>query len=184
MARRPLTIAIAPFSRAKSTTRLLKGSARTFSRWPTADSTKEQRSSASKTVFPLRIGRLTTPTITSSYIFAARVMTSMWPRVIGSYEPGTTAIRLSGAMDSDHGVAVAALVEQRERKAEGRLPAGLDRDPRARREHRGKVPVEVSRQRGRAPVWRIEEHEIVFAPGLSCAAQEAAGVGAAHLGGL
>jgi hypothetical protein len=76
MARRPLTIAIAPFSRAKSTTRLLKGSARTLSRWPTAASTKAARSSAANSVLPLRIGRLTTATMTSSYIFAARVMTS------------------------------------------------------------------------------------------------------------
>ena len=40
-------------------------------------------------------------------------------------------MRVSGAMDSDQGVAVAALVEQREREAERGVPAGLGDHPRA-----------------------------------------------------
>jgi len=32
------------------------------------------------------------------------------------------------------------------------------------------------------PVWRVDENQIVFAPALSCGAQEGAGVGAVHLG--
>src|SRR3712207_3066969 len=110
MARSPFTIAIAPFSRAKSTISLSKVSTRTLGRWPVASSMKAQRSSAENSDLLLRTEALTTATMNSSNIGAAREMTSTWPCVIGSYEPGQTAMRLSGAMDADEGVAVAAFV--------------------------------------------------------------------------
>src|SRR5215510_289823 len=72
---------------------------------------KPIRSSALKSDLLLRTEAFTTATISSSNMPAAREMMSMWPCVIGSYEPGQTAMRGSGAMDADKGVAVAAFVE-------------------------------------------------------------------------
>src|SRR3954469_5379510 len=84
IARSPLTIATAPFSRANSTTRTLNGSARTLVRWPVACSINAIRCSASKSDFDLRTEALTTAITTSSNSFDARVMTSRCPFVIGS----------------------------------------------------------------------------------------------------
>jgi hypothetical protein len=47
---------------------------------------------------------------------------------MGSYEPGQIAVRLSGAIDSDQGVSIATLVEQRELELERRSPVALDDD--------------------------------------------------------
>src|SRR5918994_655495 len=129
IARSPFTIAIAPFSRAKSTISLSNVSTRTLGRWLVASSMKPHRSSALKSVLLLRTEALTTATMNSSNIGAARVMTSTWPCVIGSYEPGQTAMRLSGAMDADEGVAVAAFVLQWEIDLQ-RRPAVALRDHR------------------------------------------------------
>ena len=60
----------------------------------------------------LRTEALTTATITSSNMPEAREMMSIWPFVIGSYDPGQTAMRGSGAIDANEGVAVAAFVLQ------------------------------------------------------------------------
>ena len=84
MARRPLTIALAPRSRAKSTTRFLNSSILTLLRCPVASSTNRARSSPENNGLLLRTDASTTPTISTSNIAAARVMTSTWPRVIGS----------------------------------------------------------------------------------------------------
>jgi hypothetical protein len=45
-----------------------------------------------------RIERFTTATTTSSYNAAALLITSRWPFVIGSYEPGHTTIDFSRAI--------------------------------------------------------------------------------------
>ena len=47
----------------------------------------------------------------------------------GSNVPGQIAVRLSGAMDSDQSVAVAALVEQLKIEGEGRSPVALAHYP-------------------------------------------------------
>src|SRR3954454_4047690 len=91
MARRPFTIAFAPFSRAKSTIRLENGLTSTLPRFSTSASMNSTRSSAVNSVFCLRTGWFTTATITLSNTSAARLMMSRWPSVTGSYEPGSTA---------------------------------------------------------------------------------------------
>src|ERR671922_1039176 len=127
IARSPLTIAFAPRARANSTTRLENGSTRTLPRWDVAASMNAIRSSALNSDLLLRTDALTTATISSSNIDEARVITSMCPCVIGSYEPGQTAMRGSGAMDADQGVAIAAFVQERQVQLE-RAAAGALRD--------------------------------------------------------
>ena len=83
IARSPL-IAVAPCSRANSTSRLEKTSTSTLARSAVASLMKLCRSSAVKSVFCLRTGWLTTPTTTLSKTREARVMMSMWPLVTGS----------------------------------------------------------------------------------------------------
>ena len=101
-----------------------------------AFSTNATRSSALNSVLPLRTGRLTTATITLSNIAEAREITSRWPKVTGSYEPGQTAMRLSGAMDSDQCVAVTALIEQRQFQVQRGASVALGDDSGVRCEHR------------------------------------------------
>src|SRR5438270_4951084 len=91
-----------------------------LSRSVVARCTKPSLSSVLNTVLPLRQGKLTTPTTTWSYIADARWMTSRWPKVTGSKVPGQIAMRLSGAIDSYQGVAVAALICQRQFEVQGR----------------------------------------------------------------
>ena len=93
------------------------------------------RSSALNSVLLLRTDALTTATISSSNIGAARLMTSTWPFVIGSYEPGQTAMRLSGAMDADEGVAVAAFVFEGEIDLQRRPAVALGDHRRPRCQH-------------------------------------------------
>src|SRR3954449_7921708 len=114
MARSPLTIALAPTRSANSTISTSNEAERTLRRCSVASSMKLSRSSVENNVPPLRTGWLTTATTTSSNSAAARAMTSRWPFVIGSYEPGQTAMRGSGAMgvDADQRVAVAAFVDE------------------------------------------------------------------------
>ena len=69
----------------------------------------------------------------------------------GSNVPGQIAMRLSGAMDSDQGVAVAALVEQRQVELERRPPVALGHYPRSRaREPVAAPPTAPARARSRA----------------------------------
>ena len=84
IARSPLTIVLAPTLRAKSTTRMSNGSARTLLRSLVADSMKAIRSSMPNSGWVLRVERLTTAMTTSSNSSAARWMMSRWPLVIGS----------------------------------------------------------------------------------------------------
>ena len=60
----------------------------------------------------------------------ARAITSRCPLVIGSYEPGQTAMRGSGAMlvDADQGVAVATLAGDRQIEIERRAAVALGHD--------------------------------------------------------
>ena len=66
----------------------------------------------------------------------ARAITSRCPNVTGSNVPGQIAYRLSGAIDSDQGVAVAALVEQRQIELDRGSPVALGDDAGAGCEHR------------------------------------------------
>ena len=77
-------IALAPFSLANSTSRLDMTLTSTFSRSAVASSMNALRSSAVNSVFCLRTGWLTTPTITRSNTREVRVMMSTWPLVTGS----------------------------------------------------------------------------------------------------
>jgi hypothetical protein len=80
----------------------------------------ETRSSALNSVSFLRTGWFTTPTTTLSNTLAARPMMSRWPIVIGSYDPGQTAVPplRSAAMDGYASVAVDPLDDERERQFE------------------------------------------------------------------
>src|SRR5215213_3180951 len=161
IARSPFTIDMAPFSRAKSTISLSKVSTRTLGRWLVASVMKPHRSSALNSVLLLRTEALTTATMNSSNIGAARLMTSTWPCVIGSYEPGQTAMRLSGAMDADEGVAVPAFVFERQIDPQRRPAVALCDDGRPRCQH-GREGRRQGVSEGRIqPVWRIEEDEII-----------------------
>ena len=84
IARSPLTIALAPCSRANSTTRVSKGFTCTLAISATSAWMNATRSSAVKRVFCLRTGWLTTATITLSNTSEARRMMSRWPNVTGS----------------------------------------------------------------------------------------------------
>src|SRR5207244_8166152 len=106
--------------RAGGAERVRRVAAVMFGRSLVALRTKLTRSSAVNSVLPLRHGRLTTPTITSSNIAEARPITSRWPWVMGSKVPGQIAMRLSGVMNADQSVAVAALVEERQVQLQGR----------------------------------------------------------------
>jgi hypothetical protein len=88
-------------------------------------------------------------------------------------------------MDADQGVAVAAFVGQGERLERERGAAiALGHDARARGEDPGEQWRELASQPGRETVWRVEQDEIVFVAGVTCAAQERARVLAAQLRAL
>src|ERR1700729_3146380 len=95
-------------------------------------------------------------------------MTSRCPFVTGSKVPGQIAMRLSGAMDSDEGVAVAGLVEQRQIEFEGRAPIALGHYPGTGRQNRSQRCRELLPERARVPIWRIEEHQIVLTSVPTC----------------
>src|SRR5437868_14830051 len=168
MARRPLTIAIAPRSRANSTNKVLNVSTVMFGRSLVALRTKLTRSSAVNSVLPLRHGRLTTPTITSSNIAEARPITSRWPWVMGSKVPGQIAMRLSGVMNADQSVAVAALVAQRQFQLQRRPPIALGNDARARCQHGRQRLRKRTAEVGGGSIWGIEEDQIVLTRVVSC----------------
>ena len=84
IARSPFTIAFAPCSRAKSTTRYQRVLPAHWRISAVAAWMNSTRSSAVKSVFCLRTGWFTTATITWSNTSAARRMMSRWPSVTGS----------------------------------------------------------------------------------------------------
>ena len=93
-------------------------------------------------------------------------------------------MRLSGVMDADEGVAVAALDFQPERQLERGSPIAFADHVRGRREHCRQRPRELGTEPGRAPVWRVEEDEIVLTARRACVAKECARVLAVHHGAL
>src|SRR3954447_22824026 len=177
MARSPLTMARAPRRSANSTMSTSNDEDRTFGRCSVASSMKLSRSSVENSVPPLRTGWLTIATTTSSNSAAARAMTSRWPFVIGSYEPGQTAMRGSGAMgvDADQRVAVAAFVDEGQGELQ-RSPAFTPHhhttaDGQQRLERRG----ELAPQLRSAPVGGIEERQIVSVSAAACGVEGRAG---------
>src|SRR3954452_22138173 len=84
-------------------------------------------------------------------------------------------------MEAYEGVAVAALVFDREGREVQRRPAGAlgDRPP-ARREHGGNGLPQRPAERLRVPVWRIQEDQIVLTGPLACGAQGPGDVAADH----
>src|SRR5919112_1066171 len=162
IARSPLTMALAPCSRAKSTSRLSKGFTCTCGYSVSCSSMNETRSSASKIVFCLRTGWLTTPTTTLSNTFAARPMMSRWPIVIGSYDPGHTAVPplRSGAMDRDARVAVVALDQERERQLERVALVRFGHDSGVFCGERRQALRERPGQPGRRIIWSVAQHQV------------------------
>src|SRR3954447_22282968 len=178
IARSPLTIVRAPTRSANSTIRTSKEAERTFGRCSVASSMKLRRSSVVNSVPPLRTGWLTIATTTSSNSAAARLMTSRWPFVIGSYEPGQTAMRGSGAMggvDTDERVSVAAFVGQRQGELERGPAIALGHHAAAAGKKRLERSGELSPQPRSAPVGGIEEDQIVCVSAGGCAAEGRAG---------
>src|SRR5215213_9911774 len=138
IARNPLTIALAPCSRAKSTSRVSKAFTCTCGYSVSCSSMNDTRSAALNRVCCFRTGRFTTPTTTLSNTLAARPMMSRWPKVTGSYEPGQTAVpalRLAD-MDCDPRVAISSLGEELERKLERHALVGFGHDAGALCEQR------------------------------------------------
>src|SRR3954454_22777040 len=182
MARRPLTIALAPTRSANSTISTSNDADLTFSRCSVASSMKLSRSSVENSVPPLRTGWLTIATTTSSNNAAARAITSRWPLVIGSYEPGHTAMRESGAMsvDADERVAVAAFVGQGRRDLERSPAIALNDHATAAGQQRLERRGELSPQLRSAPVGGIEEDQIVCVSALRCGAEGRAGRPGVH----
>src|SRR3954454_20303019 len=156
-------------------------STRTFSRCAVAFSMKRTRCSPVNTGCVLRTEAFTTATISSSNMAAARLITSTWPFVTGSYEPGHTAMRLSGTMDADDGVAVAALVGRGQVEVEHGPAIALGDRQTSGSQHGGQWLRQLAPEALRQPVGRIEEDEIVVAACPGCATQEHARVGPADI---
>src|SRR3954454_16105172 len=173
MARSPLTIALAPTRSANSTISTSNEAERTLPRCSVASSMKLSRSSVENSVAPLRTGWLTIATTTSSNSAAARAMTSRWPFVIGSYEPGQTAMRGSGAMgvDADERVAVAAFVNEGQRELQRSPAIALDHHTTAAGQQRLERRGELSPQPRSAPVGGIEEDQIVCVSAPECGSE-------------
>src|SRR3954470_17402107 len=184
IARSPLTIARAPTRSANSTIRTSKESDRTFDRCSVASSMKLSRSSVVNSVPPLRTGWFTIATTTSSNSTAARLITSRWPFVIGSYEPGQTAMRGSGGMavDADERVAVAAFVRQGQGELQRGAAVALGHHPSAAGQQRLERRGELSPQARSAPGGGVEEDQIVCVSAGGCAAEGRAGGSGVHLG--
>src|SRR3984885_5624340 len=155
IARSPLMIAVAPRSRANSTSSVLNGSTEMLGSVLVALRRNATRSSALNSVAPLRHGRLTTATTTSSNIPEARLITSRCPHVTGSNVPGQRAMRLVGVMDLNQGVAVTALVEQGQLEAERLTPVGLGDDTGSRGERPGQCRRQLGAERAAVAIWRV-----------------------------
>src|SRR3954447_15285771 len=130
---------------------------------------KRTRSSPLNIGLLLRADASTTATITSSNMPAARVMPSTCRWVIGSKEPGQTAMRLSGTMDADHGLAVAALIGGGQVEVERGPAIALGDHVPAGRQYGGERLRQLAPEALRQPVGRIEEDEIVVAACPRCA---------------
>src|SRR3954471_21967587 len=163
IARRPFRIAFAPFSRAKSTISVENGLTSTLPRFCTSDATNSTRCSAEKSVFCLRTGWFTTATITLSNTSETRRMMSRCPSVTGSYEPGQTAVpplRSAATVDRDAGVAVDALVDERQRESERRALVGFGHGERGLGEESGQQLGQPVPRLGGGTIWRVRENEV------------------------
>src|SRR5947208_11318808 len=113
-------------------------------------------------------------------------MTSRCPLVMGSYDPGQTAIVFSSgliaAMDPDRCVPVDPLPLQRERQPQRRAPVALHDDARARSQQRGQKLSEPALQALRPVVGGVDEDEIVFLLAAPCALERRQRLAMAHLG--
>src|SRR3954449_10904075 len=90
-------------------------------------------------------------------------------------------MRLSGAMDADQGVAVAAFVSEGQVEWQRRPAVALADDERGRRQHTWRPLRQLAPEALRQAVWRGEKDEIVFTSLPGCGAEEWPGVGAAHV---
>src|SRR3954447_12578748 len=91
-------------------------------------------------------------------------------------------MRLSGAMDADQGVAVAAFVSEGQVERQRRPAIALADDERGGRQDSWQRLRQLAPEALRQAVWRVEKDEIVFTSLPGCGAEESQGVGAAHLG--
>ncbi len=107
-ARRPFTIAVAPTSRATSTTRVDIDTTLTVGRWASDSATISSRASTEKSGSAF-CGFLSTATTTESNNLVARSTTSRCPLWNGSKDAGEEGDRQSGSLSVASGV-VRALV--------------------------------------------------------------------------
>src|SRR5450755_1815229 len=89
-------------------------------------------------------------------------------------------MRLSGTMDSNQGVAVAALVDEREIELQGRPPVALADHAAPRRQDGGQRGGELGGQAAHTAVWGIEENQIVLLRASACRSEEGEGVAPVH----
>ena len=127
----------APHSRANSTTRVENPATTTFGKGASDFPQELASAPRRRRTAPCASGWRTTPTTTRSKRPAARRMTSRWPYVTGSYDPGQSAVRpaavdgvTSGAMaeDLDVGGAVAAGAGRRAGRARAPGRRALEHD--------------------------------------------------------
>src|SRR2546421_12907674 len=89
---------------------------------------------------------------------------------------------LSGAMEVDQGVAVAALVEQLKLQSERAPTIALGDDAGIGRQHRRERRRELPSEGARKAVWGIDEDEIVLTSGFPCTLEKTQRGLAHHLG--
>src|ERR1700761_7403092 len=93
------------------------------------------------------------------------------------------AMRLSSGIDVDHGVAIAALVEQSQPELERAAPVAPRHYPRIGCEYRRQCRRQLPSEGARVAVWRVEEDQIVLTRVARCGPEEPGGGLADHLGG-
>src|SRR4051794_38280576 len=91
-------------------------------------------------------------------------------------------MRLSGVMDADQGVAVAAFVSEGQVERQRRPAVALTDDERGGRQHSWQRLRQLAPEALRQAIWRVEKDEIVVASLPRCGAEEPQSVRAAHFG--
>ena len=141
------------------------------------------RSSAVNSARLLRTEALTTPTISSSNIArGARddVDVAVRDRVVGARADGDAGVRGHGCGSGCRRSGVRRGVGRPSASGARRSLSATTAAPG--RQHRRQGRRQLGSEAPRQPVGRVEEHQIVLTRRGRCAAEEAAGVGAAHLG--
>src|SRR5438270_13237646 len=82
------------------------------------------------------------------------------------------AVRLSGGMDLNQGVAIAALVENRQLEPERATPVTLRHYPRVKGKYRRQCQRQLPSEGARVAVWRVEKDEIVLTRVARCGLEE------------